>query len=557
MFFKKMKITHKIFGIIATGMIMCASFAILAVVFGQSQANTFNEQVVPLDNLRKIQSKFRELEYKMAGVQSEIVTSIAAAPHLEHAMIDIENLWNALTIYMPDTEEKEKFEKGLQGFKGMSGTLKAAYLNEDDIEDLYDEWLDYKPLILKSIDKMAEAKKSEVSNHYEESNKLIIRVSRVIVIISGIALCVFALFAILIVRTIKKPIHTVVEAAGKVAEGDLNHIIHINTQDEMGSMAARLNQMIENLREAFRKIIVSVENMSADTEGLTNMSKQLLEGAEEQRSKGEQVAVASTEMAQSIMDVAKNTTEATDVTKESFETAAAGKDIVSGTVESITRLADSVSEASKTIEGLGGSVNEIGEIVSVIQEIADQTNLLALNAAIEAARSGEHGRGFAVVADEVRKLAERTATATDEIASKINVIQTESKASISIMEKGTVLAEESVSTAKEAGEALQKIVNSSDKVMEIVQSVAAATEEQSSAAEEVSQTMEHISEIINQHCGLSEKVEKSASSLNALAREVIEQTSYFKTSGSGNGSEEAAYSESSDSEEISANNVTA
>jgi methyl-accepting chemotaxis protein len=541
MFFKKMKITHKIFGIIATGMIMCASFAILAVVFGQSQANTFNEQVVPLDNLRKIQSKFRELEYKMAGVQSEIVTSIAAAPHLEHAMIDIENLWNALTIYMPDTEEKEKFEKGLQGFKGMSGTLKAAYLNEDDIEDLYDEWLDYKPLILKSIDKMAEAKKSEVSNHYEESNKLIIRVSRVIVIISGIALCVFALFAILIVRTIKKPIHTVVEAAGKVAEGDLNHIIHINTQDEMGSMAARLNQMIENLREAFRKIIVSVENMSADTEGLTNMSKQLLEGAEDQ----------------SIMDVAKNTTEATDVTKESFETATAGKEIVSGTVESITRLADSVSEASKTIEGLGGSVNEIGEIVSVIQDIADQTNLLALNAAIEAARSGEHGRGFAVVADEVRKLAERTATATDEIASKINVIQTESKESISIMEKGTALAEESVSTAKEAGDALQKIVDSSNKVMEIVQSVAAATEEQSSAAEEVSQTMEHISEIISQHCGLSEKVEKSASSLNTLAREVIEQTSYFKTGGNDNAPEETMHYNSEHGETISENNVPA
>jgi hypothetical protein len=177
MFLKKLKITHKIFSIIATGMIICASFAVLAVVFGQSQSNTFNEQVVPLDNLRKIQANFRELEYKMAGVQSEIVTSIAAAPHLKHTLKDVETIWAALKVHIPDNEEKKKFEEGLEGFKGMSGRLKQAYLNEDDVEELYDEWLDYKPLILKSIDTLAVEKKSEVSDYYEESNKLITKVS--------------------------------------------------------------------------------------------------------------------------------------------------------------------------------------------------------------------------------------------------------------------------------------------------------------------------------------------------------------------------------------------
>jgi methyl-accepting chemotaxis protein len=192
-----------------------------------------------------------------------------------------------------------------------------------------------------------------------------------------------------------------------------------------------------------------------------------------------------------------------------------------------------VGEASQIIIGLGKNLNEIGEIVSVIQDIANQTNLLALNAAIEAARSGEHGRGFAVVADEVKKLAERTANATDEIGSRINAIQVKSEESIATMDKGRVLAEESVVNAAKAGESLQEIVESSDNASDMVQRVAAATEEQSSAAEEVSRNMELISETIKEHFGLAEEVEKSASDLTGLANGVIVQTEYFKTKGDG------------------------
>ncbi len=133
----------------------------------------------------------------------------------------------------------------------------------------------------------------------------------------------------------------------------------------------------------------------------------------------------------------------------------------------------------------------------------------------------------------MKKLAERTTKATNEITEKINTIQTEADNSISVMQKGKSLANEAVSTATQAGEALKKIVESSDTVMDMVQRIAAATEEQSSASEEVSRNMEHISGIINESFGLSEEVKKSAVELSSHAQAVKKQTMYFKTGDNG------------------------
>jgi methyl-accepting chemotaxis protein len=535
MFLLRLKISHKILAVIIAGIIMSASFAGIAIIMGQKQTDTLKEihfeNVTPLNNLRKIQLLFRELEFRMVGVQAEVTTPTAAGNHLEDSLKEIEVLWSGVKNGLTENEEKEKFEKGFRGFNAIAPQLKEAYFNEetDNVEEIYDEWLDYKPLIMKSINKFADILTENVEHNYLDNQRVIKKVNTFIAVTSISVISFFIVIALFIIRSINRPINTVVTAAGQIAEGDLTQAINIKSRDEMGSMATSLNSMIENLRDAFRRIVNTVEKMSSDTEGLSGLSKKLLEGAKQQRTIVEQVAVSSTEMSQTILEVSKNSTETSNATKDSFDTAKTGKEIVSETVQSITMLAESVAEASNTIGGLGENLDEIGAIVSVIQDIADQTNLLALNAAIEAARSGEHGRGFAVVADEVRKLAERTAKATDEIASQIKAIQNESKASIAAMEKGKTLAEESVNTATKAGDALQGIVESSDKVMDMVRRVATATEEQSAASEEVSQTMEHITETINEHFNLAGEVEKSASNLSVLGQEVIELTSHFKT----------------------------
>ena len=123
-----------------------------------------------------------------------------------------------------------------------------------------------------------------------------------------------------------------------------------------------------------------------------------------------------------------------------------------------------VSEANELVEKLEESSHEIGTVIKVITAIAHQTNLLALNATIEAARAGETGKGFSVVANEVKELARQTEKATEEISSRIEVIQSDSSLAISSF-----------------GEISKIITNISDIQSSIVLSV----EEQSRSAHEI------------------------------------------------------------------------
>src|SRR5207245_2089386 len=177
-------------------------------------------------------------------------------------------------------------------------------------------------------------------------------------------------------------------------------------------------------------------------------------------------------------------------------------------------IADSVSGTAKKMDELGKSSDQIGQIVGVINDIADQTNLLALNAAIEAARAGEQGRGFAVVADEVRKLAERTTTATKEIAGMIKNIQQETKTAVTAMETGTKQVEEGVKSTIQAGDSLKEIIHMAEQVGEMVMQIATAAMEQSSASEEVNQNMEKIAKLVKESADGAKQCAKACQDLS-------------------------------------------
>jgi len=280
----------------------------------------------------------------------------------------------------------------------------------------------------------------------------------------------------------------VIEAA---ASGDFTMDVASEGDDIFAEMATGLEKLLDSLKASIGSISKTAENVAAAADQLTQVSTHMGSTAEETSTQANVVSEASGQVSDNVGTVAAASEEMSASIKEIAKSSSSASSVAVQAVEVAATTSDTVTK-------LGESSNEIGQIVKVITSIAQQTNLLALNATIEAARAGEVGKGFAVVANEVKELAKETAQATEDIAQKIEVIQSDTGSVVDaignisgiideISDIQTTIAsavEEQAATTSEIGRNVTEAARGSSEITQNITSVAEAASSTSSGAGE-------------------------------------------------------------------------
>jgi methyl-accepting chemotaxis protein len=325
--------------------------------------------------------------------------------------------------------------------------------------------------------------------------------SRNLLLVLAALMTAFGVFASWLLTTgIVAPLRAAVDAARRVASGDLTCPIAFDSRDETG-------QLLEALCEMNNSLLNIVSSVRRGTDSITTASSEIAAGNQDLSQRTE-------EQASSLGETASSMEHLTSTVKGNADNARQANQLAVSAAEVAVRGGSVVDQVVGTMESITASSNRIVDIIAVIDGIAFQTNILALNAAVEAARAGEQGRGFAVVASEVRNLAQRSASAAKEIKELISN-------SVEQVNQGSRLVEQ-------AGTTMKEIVASVHKVGDIVSQIATASNEQTGGIEEVYKAIGQLDAVTQQNAALVEEAAAAAESMQHQAAELAHTVSIFK-----------------------------
>lgn len=477
--------------------------------------------------LASVQDQIKEITTQFITATSLVNTYISKAEEKTSnaATARIKFLQNSFaTIYANDDKINGKVKEIVAETKLYADAFVKFIENTKKVDGLVQEMSE----TAGAITQLSSAMKSDLladQQRIEAESDITIRDTERQVMVLGIGgFIVGAILAMLLGRSIAKPMTTMCAAMRKLAAGDFEVVLPgLGRRDELGDMASAVEEFkVQAIAKAEREAAAQeeqnrvagaarraelirfaddfesavgtiVSNVSASAGQLETAASTLTRTAESTESLSGQAAGVSDEASSNMQSVATATEELSLSVNE-----------IGRQVQNSSRIADSAVEQARQTDArigeLSRAAQRIGDVVDLITAIAEQTNLLALNATIEAARAGDSGRGFAVVASEVKSLASQTAKATEEISTQIAGMQNATRESVS---------------------AIKQIGNTIGEISGIASAIASAVEQQGAATREIAQNVQRVAHGTQQVATNITEVNRGATETGVASEQVL------------------------------------
>jgi methyl-accepting chemotaxis protein len=332
---------------------------------------------------------------------------------------------------------------------------------------------------------------------------------------------------------LESTVETYLQYMRQVASGNLSQRIVLDhngsgSMDPLILLGESLNEMTASLQSMIRQISETATNLNASSAEILAATSQQAAGASEQSAAITQTTATVEEVRAIAEQSSMRASELISSSQLTVRVSQAGQNAVNNTILGMNQIKEQVNGIAENILALSERTQQIGEIITTVSDIAAQSNMLALNASVEAARAGEHGRGFAVVAAEVRSLAEQSRHATVQIKAILSEIQKATNATVMATEEGSKGVDKGIRMTSEVQQSIEQLSNTIQAAAQAATQVTAGGQQQATGVDQLAMAMNQIHMATVQSMSSTHQAEKAAQDLHELSQRLADMVAQYK-----------------------------